>query len=43
MKKRPSIARIEQKNSACGIGELLKAVEKWLRFAPSEIHCAIPD
>lgn len=43
MKNRPSSAKIEQKKSACGIGELLKALEKWLRFAPSETHCAKAD
>lgn len=38
MKNIPSIATIETKNKACGIGELLKALGRWLRFAPRESH-----
>ena len=38
MKKMPSMARIDRKNKACGIGELPKALGRWLRFAPKESH-----
>jgi len=42
MKKTPSMAMIERKKRACGIGELSKAFVKWLRLAPMEIHCPKP-
>ena len=39
MKKTNSMATIEPKNEACDRGAAPTALVKWLRFAPSRVHC----